>query len=174
MSEKLHLDLDLNNLTEKDKKKFLELVEKANVSDVEKPFNPFERVEKGEKYYIITDGGEVDDMYECNDYMDDEGIYKDFNYYNDKDFAKHQALRELLNRKLIKFSYENDGADIDYIPDGYSIVVRNYSDDIEFEIDQNDPDILAPVFVSYSIAKRAIDEVIKPFMEEHPDFKFWG
>ena len=163
---KLEINVDWDKLTPKEKTEFLRLIDKSNAED--KPFNPFERVEKGKTYYITTNGGGTEAVFECNDYMDDENI-DDLNYFNDKDFAKNQALRELLNRKLIKFSYENGGAEIVNYEQAYSIW---YDDERkEFEINGSCcPDFLSPLFASREVAEKAIEEVVKPFMKEHPDF----
>ena len=163
---KLNLTIDLDNLTEEEREKFFKLVEKSK----KKPFNPFERVGEGKKYYWISYGGvanwsyeyHTDDNNECFDYL---------NYYHNKEFAKHQALRELLNRKLMKFSYENGGANIDNYVDAYSIY--NDSNNILCTSDCC-PDLLSPMFISEEVAQRAIDEIVKPFLEEHPNFKWWG
>lgn len=165
----LHLDLNLNNLSVSDKEKLLELVEKATNK---KPFNPFERGKKYQDYWYIDDEGNVDESFETFASCDDD-VFDCHNYYNDREFAEHQALRELLNRKLMKFSYENGGAGINDLTKKYTIYFNNdYCGFYVCTLDK--PDILTPLFVSKEVAQRAIDEVVKPFMEEHPDFKFWG
>ena len=80
-----------------------------------KTFNPFERVKKDEKYYTVVYSGVRSYLDVCSD--NDSKSFDCHNYYNNEEFAKNQALRELLNRKLIKFSYENGGADIDNYAD---------------------------------------------------------
>lgn len=163
---KLNLTVDLNNLTEEEREKFFKLVEKSK----KEPFNPFEKVGEGERYYAIGGDCAVDYFYEYNDEADKDRFER-VNYYNNKEFAEHQALRELLNRKLMKFSYENGGSDIDNYIDAYSI----YNDSNHILcISDCCPDLLSPMFISEEIAQRAIDEIVKPFLEEHPDFKWWG
>ena len=134
-----------------------------------KTFNPFERVKKDEKYYTVVYSGVRSYLDVCSD--NDSKSFDCHNYYNNEEFAKNQALRELLNRKLIKFSYENGGADIDNYADAYSIYY-----DSNHILCTNDccPDLLSPMFISEEIAQKAIDEIVKPFMKEHPDFKRWG
>ena len=156
---KLNLTVNLDNLTEEEREKFFKLVEKSK----KEPFNPFEKVGEGERYYAIGGDCAVDYFYEYNDEADKDRFER-VNYYNNKEFAEHQALRELLNRKLMKFSYENGGADIDNYVDAYSIY--NDSNHIHY--------LLTPMFISEEVAQRAIYEVIKPFLEEHPNFKCWG
>lgn len=163
---KLNLTVDLDNFTEEEKEKFFKLVKKSK----NKSFNPFERVGEGEKYYAIGGDCAADYFYEYNEEIDKDRFER-VNYYNNKEFAEHQALRELLNRKLMKFSYENGGADIDNYADAYSIY--HDSDNI-LCIDDCFPDLLTTMFISEEVAQRAIDEIVRPFLEEHPNFKWWG
>ena len=171
---KLNLTVDLDNLTEKEKEHFFKLVEKSK-----KSVNPFERVEKDETYYYINYEGKVENDIEYHN-SDDNDCFNCHNYYNNKAFAEHQGLREWLNRKLMKFSYENGGADIKYPPEGYTICIEyskntdEDSDKLKIGVNYSMTDILTPVFVSGEVAERAIDEVVKPFLKEHPDFKWWG
>ena len=118
---KLNLTVDLDNLTQEERGKFFKLVEKSK----KEPFNPFERVGEGEKYYAIGGDCAADYFYEYNEEIDKDRFER-VNYYNNKEFAEHQALRELLNRKLMKFSYENGGADITKPIDAFSIYVNDY------------------------------------------------
>lgn len=162
---KLNLTVDLDNLTEKEREEFFELVEKSK-----KSFNPFERVREHEKYYIICDDYIVDHFYEEDDEVD-KARFKRANYFSDKEFAKHQALRELLNRKLMKFSYENGGADIIEPSEAFTIFVNDQG----ILINENTyAHILSPIFISRVVAQKAIDEVVKPFLKEHSNFKWWG
>lgn len=172
--DKLNLTIDLDNLSQEEKEHFFKLVEKSK-----KPFNPFERAKQGKGYIYINDEG-------FPTRAEEKGIERDnwrflhHNYYSNEEFVGHQALRELLNRKLIKFSYENGGADIKCPPEGYTICVEyskntdENSDKLKIGVNYSMTDILTPVFVSGEIAERAIDEVVKPFLKEHPDFKWWG
>jgi hypothetical protein len=171
----LNITINLSDLSEDDRNSFLKLINKVREEPIQKKtFNPFERCKKDDNYYYIDDESDVitsAEWYEVTDYKS----FDVCNYYNDRDFAEHQALRELLNRKLMKFSYENGGADIDVekLADSFSI----YYSEICSEFLTNDrqcPDILSPVFVSREVAQRAIDEIVKPFLDEHPNFKWWG
>lgn len=170
---KLNLTVDLDNLTEKERENFFKLVEKSK----KKSFNPFERVETNKSYYYINDWSQVKGENEVR-LSNDIAHFTICNYYNDKEFAKHQALRELLNRKLIKFSYENGGAEIviNQFGDIFEICY-NQKHNVFLPVIANTPEILTPLtplFISREVAEKAIDEVVKPFMEKHPDFKWWG
>lgn len=135
--------------------------------------NPFERVNRDvdDKYYYIRVSGDVSDHCDVNDNAD-KLLYKVSNYFNDKDFANQVALHQLLYRKLLKFAYDNECEDNQtwnkvnchyYI--GYNINEDQFYTDATVAFKHNDV-----WFCSRDSANRAIDEVIKPFMKEHPEF----
>ena len=166
---KLNLTIDLDNLSQEERQHFFKLVKKSK-----KSFNPFERVELRDIYYYINENDKINADKDCKG-DNDNYRFNIHNYFNDKEFAEHQALRELLNRKLIKFSYENGGADIDFSTNMNKWEVY-YNNDCGLFITAllTNADILTPVFISEEVAQRAINEVIKPFLKEHPNFKWWG
>ena len=164
---KLNLTIDLDNLAEKEREKFFELVEK---SKEKKSFNPFERVKKDELYHYIVDGGAIESEYDDRGVFDYR-IFKALNYFNDAEFAENQALRELLNRKLIKFSYENGGADIIKPSEAFTIFINDQG---VFINENTYAHILSPLFVSRTVAERAIEEIVEPFLKDYPNFKWWG
>lgn len=133
--------------------------------------NPFERVAKSEKYCYIDAFDEVhcfsDNMEQC----DDES-FECSNYFNDKDFAKQVALHQLLYRKLLKFAYDNgfeDTAEWGETFDHYSIFYAHQRHC--FMVDANCECQSAGVYFSTEkAAERAIEEVVKPFVKEHPEF----
>ena len=155
----------------------------------EKRKNPFDRVAKYNSYYRVTDANQVDDYVETSDGTDNR-LYGVANYFNDKQFAKQVALHQLLYRKLLKFAYDNECEDTaewngmskptyDNTCDNtveWSRKNQHYSVRYSYEAgdfvmfcqyDDKGQDVY---FSSESDAERAINEVIKPFMEEHPEF----
>ena len=133
--------------------------------------NPFERVAKYDAYYTVLSSGSVGYM---EDYLDcqDDSQYDAANYFNDKDFAQQVALHQLLYRKLLKFAYDNECEDNQtwnkvnchyYI--GYNINEDRFYVDATVAFKHNDV-----WFCSRDSANRAIEEIIKPFMKEHPEF----
>lgn len=133
--------------------------------------NPFERVAKDDAYYTVLSSGSVGYM---EDYLDcqDDSQYDAANYFNDKDFAQQVALHQLLYRKLLKFAHDNECEDNQtwnkvnchyYI--GYNINEDRFYADVTAAFKHNDV-----WFSSRDSANRAIEEVIKPFMKEHPEF----
>ena len=130
--------------------------------------NPFDRV-NGE-YYFINETGKVDSCVDDRDSFDDS-LYVESNYFNDEQFANQVALHQLLYRKLLKFAYENECGDREWGTkyDHYRIYYDTDSD--TFNIDVNDAFKYQGVYFSTRLgAERAIEEVIKPFIKEHPEF----
>ena len=109
--------------------------------------------------------------------FDDREVDGDFinsaNSFTDEDFANQVYLHELLNRKLLKYAWDNEAEDCEwdegdvnphyYIyfdsTKGHFVVQANH-----YYRSQN------TYFSSEKIAKQAIEDVIKPFTKEHPKF----
>ncbi len=132
--------------------------------------NPFERLDKYDCYYYITEYGNVDDHAEEGD-CSDQALYDGVNYFNNKDFAEQVALHQLLYRKLLKFSYDNECEDDKWNNLNYHWhIFYNHIDDC-FDVQGNNGFKFQSVhFKSQVCAERAIKEVVEPFMKEHPDF----
>lgn len=133
--------------------------------------NPFGRVEKGDVYYRITEYGDIGDLTEDGDYTD-QYLYDGVNYFNDDSFANQVALRQLLYRKLLKFAYDNNCEDdkpwdceSKHYRVYYSHAHKIFKTEVNFEGQHP-----GAYFSSEEAAKRAIKEVIEPFMKEHPEF----
>ena len=133
--------------------------------------NPFEEVNRFEDYYFVEKNNEVH-AYMKTDSSVDNQMYTSANYFNDKAFAEQVALHQLLYRKLLKFAYDNECEDDQvwnkvnchyYI--GYNIDEDRFYADVTAAFKHNDV-----WFSSRDSANHAIEEVIKPFMEEHPEF----
>lgn len=145
--------------------------EQLKALGIEARKNPFERVATGDVYYYITEYANIDDHTEEGDYTD-QHLYDGVNYFNDDSFANQVALHQLLYRKLLKFSYDNgceDEQGWDYTNSHWSILYNAKRK--KFDVCPWDNVKMSPVyFSSKKGALRAIEEVIKPFMKEHPDF----
>lgn len=148
-----------------------EQVEALGIEVETKRKNPFEEVNRFEDYYFVEKNNEVH-AYMKTDSSVDNQMYTSANYFNDKAFAEQVALHQLLYRKLLKFAYDNECEDM-----------------AEWDGENNhwciyyDPDVLkycVAGFCSYKFdgvwfsseegAKRAIKEVVEPFIKEHPEF----
>ncbi len=151
----------------------IELTEEqaAQITKAEKK-NPFERVRLRDSYYVIDVGNEVCTLSEDDDMRDHE-YFNAANYCTDCDLLQQQAYRETLNRLLWRFTYENGWSEdlwettdnkyyLDYNVDNKAWSIRVWR---IYKI------VGVVYFVSQEIAEHAIDEVVKPFLEAHPDFR---
>lgn len=122
------------------------------------------------RYYYILEDGVVIDRADNRDRIDNR-CYDVGNYCTDEAFMQQRALHETLNRLLWRFSMQNDGDKIDWSKETTKYYIYFQSTNNKFYIDYTcclkQLDIY---FKSRESAQRAIDEIIKPFMKEHPDF----
>lgn len=149
-----------------------ELVEKikAEVAAQEKEENPFER-KTTERYYYADAAGTV------YSFVDDKGrtanaLYSVGNYCRDKAIIEQRALHETLNRLLWRYSEEH-GGDAEWNSNNKHYYIYKFSDASGgFHVHCNDTDHAEGVvyFADEVSAHAAIQEVIKPFMAEHPEF----
>ena len=127
------------------------------------------------------------DIHECYHYIDtvngvlhtcfdDSEVDGDFinnaNSFMDKDFANQVYLHELLNRKLLKYSWDNE-AEADTImfedkPKYY--IAQNIVSHTFTVLTQYQTKCADIYFSKEQVAQEAIKDVIEPFIEEHPEF----
>ena len=145
--------------------------EQLKMLGIEVKKNPFDRVSGDDKYYYAIVSGDVLRRVDIND-KTDRRLYNTINYFNDKTFAEQVALHQLLYRKLLKFSYDNGYEDTEEWNGGnehWAIRYNSYRN--EFRLYYQDGYKAHEVyFSSEEGAKRAIKEVVEPFMKEHPEF----
>ena len=68
---------------------------------------------------------------------------------------------------------QNDGDKIDWSDKNtgkYRIIFNNYNKEFSIYDNLQEINIEAPYFNTKEIAQRAIDEIVLPFMKEHPEF----
>lgn len=143
---------------------------KALGIEVKKP-SPFEMGEEDSEYYFITSYGVAMKSTMRKDGIDDLR-HRVANYCTDESLLLQQAYRETLNRLLWRFSMEHDGDKIDWSLRSKRKWKVKFSSGVwttEWNIDDI---VLGSVyFISQEVAEQAIEEIVKPFMESHPDFK---
>ena len=133
--------------------------------------NPFERVAEDEVYFRIGIDGDVFSSYECG-YTSDEESVLCVNYFNDDAFAEQVSLQQLLYRKLLKFSYDNeceDTAEWDGVNPHWHIIY-NKVNDVFITMKKLASKDFTVYFSPEEGAERAIGEVVEPFMKAHPEF----
>ena len=136
--------------------------------------SPFERAEKNRRYYKINSFGNVESIKEFDDYLDQQA-FDAANYCTDKSIMEQRALHETLNRFLWRYSMEHDEDKIDWCPTtnvAYKIIYNHAKN--AFQVDSNDAyqSFGAVYFYTHATATNAIEEIVKPFLAAHPDFKF--
>lgn len=149
-----------------------EQLEKLGIEVPKKRNNPFDRVGCGMTYFIPNFDGTTEYFAELNDCVD-KVYYDSTDYFNDEEFARQVALTQLLYRKLLKYSYDNDAKDSEWNVknEHYTIYYDTYSSQF-FAYHNNTCKTLGVWFSKKSVANNAIEDVIEPFMKEHPEFRW--
>ena len=134
--------------------------------------SPFDRVDEGETYYFVDYRLDVERSNEFKTTADDY-TYSSANYCTDKDVMKQHALHMLLNNLLWRYSMTHGGDSIDWndVSETKFNIYYNVAAD-EFRCSEYSLLKYFGVvpFVSEETAKAAIEEIMKPFIAEHPDF----
>lgn len=142
--------------------------------------NPFERVKNNANtfynYYFINTMGAVNEAIDnthSGNGTDDLRYYA-ANYCTDKSIMEQRALHETLSRLLWRYSMNHDGDKIDWKSGNkiYTIFYNHNTNKVDYDYGYVIQHNGAVHFYTKEIAKAAIEEVVKPFMEAHPDFKW--
>ena len=134
--------------------------------------SPFDRVENCELYWYI---GADSNVY-CDNEVESPVDYNRFklaNYCTDKDIMKQHALHMKLNNLLWRYSMTHGGDKIDLgVFSTQKYYIAYDASHKEFYTDWNNDvkNVGVIYFGSDNIARDAIEEIVKPFIAEHPDF----
>ena len=138
---------------------------------VEKQLTGWERVAKGEKYVSIAQYHKVK-YTEFEDETDDN-IYGIANYFSTEEKADEINFKQMLFRKLQRFSDENGGNEIDWNDEDqskYHINYSYYSNRLRVNSHNCLQEVGCVYFISKKIAKQAIelfhDDLIKYFTHD--------
>lgn len=133
--------------------------------------NPFKRVAEDEMYFQIGIDGDVFSLYEDGTTSDEEAVLC-FNYFNDEVFAKQVSLHQLLYRKLLKFAYDNEFEDEEWNGTNmHAYIIYNFTrKDYDIRWTRNEKEPGTVYFKTPTRATAALNEVVMPFVKEHPDF----
>ena len=132
--------------------------------------NPFERADI---YHVIGESGFVDKFHDNHDDTDDD-FFKIANYCTDKELMEQRALHETLNRLLWRYSMEHGGDEInwdDNTTKKWHILFDSITQQWDINVSYRQKTMM-PYFATSKTANDAIEEIIKPFMAEHPEFKW--
>ena len=134
--------------------------------------DPFERAEE-ESYFYIDGDGCVEEEEESWAFYDNDR-YLVANYCTNKELMEQRALHETLNRLLWRYSMRNGGEKTHTLRSKWWHIVRYEDGELDaFENSYNDywtPGVVW--FESYDSAANAIEEIVKPFMEKNPEFRW--
>lgn len=134
--------------------------------------SPFRRVKCHEQYWAICKDGFVTSIKECDDQLD-KNVYSVANYCTDRVLMQQRAWHETLSRLLWRYSMEHEGDKIDWNDkNSKKYFIDHNCRANHFDIDGRwDYNYIGVVyFYTKETAQNAIEEVVKPFMKEHPDF----
>ena len=136
--------------------------------------NPFAEPAMRENYYYITAEGAVD--VSTNTWDDsDNRRFDEVNCFKNRTFANVVAKKQPPYRMLLKFAYDNDAVDLPWDRHNYHFYIRyEYNDGV------NEPtwEVAAALinrsanevhFSKESVAKDAIEEIVKPFFSAFPE-----
>lgn len=173
----LTLKLKMDNLTETERQELIRLVTKCNDACVNQDFvedDIFSFNVGDTGYFINTDGNVYFKKYENTKSCD--GLVKNHNLCKSENYMRRLALQQLLYRKLKQYSYQHGGKDLLKSQDSseqrncvYYIYAHKYIDKFECNVgwDFCPNTFGVAYFCSDDVAKQAIDEVVKPFLQEH-------
>lgn len=144
-------------------------VDFSDCSERTNPFNSEPEKVNDSFYYITSDGVRLDDDDDYNAEM-----IATANSFNDKDFVNQIYLHELFNRKLLKYAYDNNAEDHEWNSNNnncHYYIYFNYQFN-EFIVTSATrcKNYFCTYFSSEKVARQAIEDVVKPFMKEHPKF----
>ena len=139
--------------------------------------NPFARVGEGEKYYYISVfSGKFEVIEIAENFLDsDNKRFKSCNYYNNKEFAEQVAMDMNLQQRLRKFTYENSGGEELWkckdVGKYYIALDADFNKWI-WRLEWFERNPFQVYFKDLETAELAIEEVVKPFCKENPNYRF--
>lgn len=124
----------------------------------------------GDQYYLISNSGCL-----CTHNWDGDGydirVKEVGNCCTDRDIIQQRAWHETLDRLLWRFSMQNGMDKIIWSGKHTKYYITYVTDDNRFSVGCAMFDKGIEIyFLTEEIAQKAIDTIVKPFIEEHPDF----
>ena len=136
--------------------------------------SPFDRAHHGGTYFSVISNFELNENCECSSHLDDK-IFNSSNYCTDKNIMRQHALHMKLNNLLWRYSMTHGGDSIDSDNNNETKVnIYIYYNAVTDEFRCSAYSFLkyfgSVLFASEETAEAAIEEIVKPFIAEHPDF----
>lgn len=133
--------------------------------------DPFEMGEQGDTFYYITAGGYVGSD-STHGYCNSDALFEVANYCTDKELMEQRALHETLNRLLWRYSMRHGGRDSKERLKWTISYNGNINPCFGTRCQHNFSTLGTARFINEEAAKAAIEEIVKPFMEKHPEFRW--
>ncbi len=134
--------------------------------------SPFDRADLNDKFYFVESDFNCLRTIENNTELDNY-LFECGNYCTDEDIMKQHALHMKLNNLLWRYSMTHGGDKINW-DDNTETKVEIFYDAAMDVVECAEHAILKTFgtvpFDSEETAKAAIEEIVKPFIAEHPDF----
>ena len=134
--------------------------------------SPFDRADLNDKFYFVESDFNCLRTIENNTELDNY-LFECGNYCTDKNIMKQHALHMKLNNLLWRYSMTHGGDSIDWdynTKTNFYIYYNTITDEFVSD-DYNTLKYVGAVpFTDEETAKAAIEEIVKPFIAEHPDF----
>lgn len=134
--------------------------------------SPFDRADLNDKFYFVESDFNCLRTIENNTELDNY-LFECGNYCTDKGIMKQHALHMKLNNLLWRYSMTHGGDSIDW-HDVSETKFNIYYNMVADEFRCSEYSLLkyfgAVPFADIETAEAAIEEIVKPFIAEHPDF----
>lgn len=168
--EKTLKENNMNNYIVINGKKAELTEEQLEALGIKKRNNPFNnKLEDREIYYYNDYSGTTDKHY-TTDMRDCINLSR-INSFNDGDFADQVYLHELLNRKLLKYAWDNNAEDCEWDNNNTHYYIYFDSKNCNFKVDLNTRIRSQNIYFSKkNVAEQAIKDIVEPFMERYPNF----
>lgn len=149
-----------------------ELIPKQNTEERKRDFHDFFDISEGTKYFFISNTGCI--LETCSyDHISDRNLAAVANACRHFAIMEERALYETLNRLIWRESVKTGGFEIpwDGAHDHYFIEYDTQKHKF-FVMLATEYNTMTPSFPTEELAQNTIDEVVIPFMKEHPKCYF--
>lgn len=158
---KENFEVDINKLTEEEKEKFLELIEKTKAETISKPIGKRWKGKKNDTYYSITSEGDLVDDVE-NESAYDDSCYQFGNYFKTIDEADFAREKHFIYQQLSDYALEHNTEAINWenFQQNKFCIAYDYQDnDLFIDVMQITKYPNTVYFTSEKIAENAIKEI---------------
>lgn len=130
---------------------------------------------KNNDYYFINNVGEVIRDYHSDGCPISMLRHNTANYCTNKILMEQRALHETLNRLLWRYSMQHNSDEMDWFDiDQFKYCIYYHAFEGKYKVDVNQccKTQGAVYFISEEVAEDAIEKVVKPFIEQYPEFEW--